>query len=258
MAEFVGVLHVHSTFSDGVMSLAEIREWALTEELDFVCVTDHSKRLRDTRLAEFCSECERLSTNVLLVPGVEFEHSGRHVLTIAPADVLTTLTDEIAVRDPETVRQRGGLTIWAHPSLTYAVSLRDAVATPYDGWEIWNRKVDGPAPNLPVLSLLRGLGSGREILSFAGLDMHEQIGDTLPRLSLRTAESELTLASLIDSMRAGDYTIVIDAARSMTPNSRAINLSLSLRVRSYARHATTRARCTAAALKHRVLTGVWP
>lgn len=258
MAEFAGVMHVHSTFSDGVMSLPEIGQWALAEGLDFVCVTDHSSGLRGDRLAAFCSECESLSDDVLLVPGVEFEHSGRHVLVIAPPEGLVTLTDETAVRNPELVRERGGLSIWAHPSQSYAISLRDAIETCYDGWEIWNLKVDGQAPNVPVFSLLRRVAKARPLLPFAGLDAHEQPTDNRPTLRVTTEKSELTVEALLDSFRRGSYAIVSDALPPITPGSPAIALGLATRLRSYARYGATRARCAAAALRHRILTGAWP
>jgi hypothetical protein len=259
VAEFAGVMHVHSTYSDGAMSLPEISEWALADGLDFVCVTDHSSGLRGDRLEAFCSQCSGLSGETLLVPGVEFEHSGRHVLVIAPPESLATLTDETAVRNPELAKERGGLTIWAHPSQSYAISLRDAIATCYDGWEIWNLKVDGVAPSLPMLSLLRRLAEDRPLLPFAGLDAHERpAADGRPVLQVRTEQSELTVAALLESFRSGSYAIVSDAMPPITAGSPAIALPIASRLRSYARYGATRTRCAAAALRHRSLSGAWP
>ena len=45
--EYVGNLHVHTPYSDGSGSHAEIAEAALTVGLDFVIYTDHNVRLRN-------------------------------------------------------------------------------------------------------------------------------------------------------------------------------------------------------------------
>ncbi len=253
MGEFTGVLHVHSTFSDGAMSLPEIRDWAAGENLDFVCVTDHSDALRDGGIEAYISACEQISNEVLLVPGVEFSGLGRHVIALATPDVLMDLTDDTVVHCPELVRERGGLTIWAHPAQTYAVSMRNAINAAYDGWEIWNVKVDGDHPNLVLAGLLERMERERSILPFRGLDLHRLPSSEIPMPRTTIHVDELSIETVVDSFRRGSYLMPDErewGARHEADGhlSRKIS-SLSARIR----HSIVRARCSTAITLHHAL-----
>ena len=252
MADFSGVLHVHSSFSDGAMSVAEIADWAIAAQLDFVVVTDHSESLPPDRRSELFEECERLSRRVLLVPAVEFAHSGRHVIAMGPRECLISLTDEEAVRSPEMVRERGGMTIWAHPALTYALSLRDGVEADYDGWETWNLKVDGDLPNLPVISLLGRLARLRPIHSFAGSDLHAApASGGGPRLAVTADADELSANALLDSLRRGEFRV--ECSRGSDPQAQ-VRPTAWDRTRSSLRHRRTRVACVVRYIAHRMKT----
>ncbi|MGI5817371.1 MAG: PHP domain-containing protein [Armatimonadota bacterium] len=257
MADFAGVLHVHSTFSDGTMALTEIREWAVAEQLDFVCISDHSEHLPNDRRSCLIDECARLSGEVLLLPGIEFAHSGRHVIAFGPDQCLMRLTDEEAVTQPETVRERGGMTIWAHPALTYSMSLRDGAAARYDGWEIWNLKVDGAFPNLPVMSLLEHTGREPAILPFVGWDLHaDPTGTTGPRVAVSVSDDDLTRIALLESLRRGDFRLPADVGNTVDARVFAAGASACERAASVLRHQRTRATCVARHLAHRMKTGL--
>ncbi len=254
MAEFRGVLHVHSTFSDGALSLEEVGEWALGESLDFVCLADHSGAVRGRRLRQLCDDCRRLSGEVLLVPGVEFECGGRHVVVVAPDEALLGLTDREVIHDPAVVRRAGGITIWAHPSLTFSVSLRDAIAAEYDGWEVWNRRADGQTPCVPILRLFRRLARKRPLLPHAGVDLHVLPVRSIPVYTLQTADAQITTEALVDALRSGDYAIsdAGEAARIM-PQGPDANVGTFAGVASRLRYLAIRGRCVAAVLKHGVV-----
>jgi hypothetical protein len=255
MAEFTGVMHVHSTFSDGDLSPVEIRDWAVAEELDFVCITDHSESLTRDRRAELGEECRRLSTGPILLPAIEFAHSGRHVIALASDECLMALTDEEVVTRPEAVRERGGMTIWAHPAATYDLSLRDGAATRYDGWEIWNLKVDGLYPNLPVISLLERTARRSAILPFVGWDLHgAPKGSVRPRMVVSTATSELTRDALLQALRRGDFRICTDTFDAAGGAAITIRPSTGQRLISILRHRRTRAICAMKYLAHRMTT----
>lgn len=246
MAEFTGVLHVHSNYSDGELSLAEIAEWARGEALDFVCVTDHSGRARGERLRELCAECVRLSGDVLLVPGVEFEHCGRHVLVIAPVECLLGLTEETAVEQPAAVNEGGGLTIWAHPSLTFDLSLRPGIDAPYDGWEIWNLRMDGRVPCLPIATLRQRIMQQRPLMAFAGLDLHRLPIATIPTCTVRIEGQDLSAEALLHALRQGSHAITVHGQALELPRG------TRARVASHLRHWAIRARCVAAVVKNRL------
>lgn len=251
MPEFTGVLHVHSTYSDGELSPAEIAQWAGDRGLDFVCITDHSGRARGERLRELCAECERLSGDVLLVPGVEFEHRGRHVLVIAPVECLLGLTDEMAVEDPEAVRQGGGLTVWAHPSLTFDFSLSAGIETGYDGWEIWNLRTDGTRPCLPMAELLRRVARRRPLMAFAGLDLHRLPVGEMPACTVRVDAPTLSRETLIQALRRGQHVITLRGEELRLP------MGACARLGSHLRHWAIRSRCAAAVARHRLLVEPW-
>jgi hypothetical protein len=254
MAEFRGVLHVHSTFSDGALSLEEVGDWALREGLDFVCLADHSGAVRGERLRQLCDNCRSLSGQVLLVPGVEFEYRGRHVVVIAPAEALLGLTDRDVIENPVVVRRAGGMTIWAHPSLTFSVSLRDAIATEYDGWEVWNRRADGRTPCVPILRLFRRLARNRPLLPHAGVDLHALPVRNIPVYTLQTADAQITTEALVDALRSGEYAISDsgEAAR-IAPQGPDASAGTYASVASWLRYLAIRGRCVAAVLKHRVV-----
>lgn len=249
MAAFTGVLHVHSTYSDGVLSPAEIAAWARGEGLDFVGITDHSARARGDRLQELCAECEQLSGEVLLMPGVEFEHHGRHVLAFAPAECLLTLTDEVAVEEPEAVREAGGVTIWAHPSLTFDFSLQAGIETPYDGWEVWNLRVDGRAPCLPMVALRQRIARQRPLMAFAGLDLHRLPLAALPTCTVEIDGPTPDTESLLRALGQGHHVVGV--------REEGLDRSLprSGRLSSHLRHRAIRARCVAALAWHRLGAG---
>jgi len=56
-----GVLHVHSTYSDGERSLGQLRELFLSEGCRFVVMSDHADSLDAPRVREYVDECRRLS-----------------------------------------------------------------------------------------------------------------------------------------------------------------------------------------------------
>ena len=58
-----GVLHIHSTYSDGEFTLAELREIYLAAGCRFACVTDHADAfaLDPERLDAYRRECDARS-----------------------------------------------------------------------------------------------------------------------------------------------------------------------------------------------------
>ncbi len=253
MAEFTGVFHVHSTFSDGEMTLTQIRDWAVAAELDFVCVTDHAESLPPGKREEFFKECERLSTETLLVPGIEFAHSGRHVIALAPSQCLSNLDDAEVVDNPDTVRKCGGITIWAHPAFTFDLSLHDGAAARYDGWEVWSLKHDGGSPNLPVLALLEETARQWPVLAFAGWDLHGVANhDIGPRIRLSIATDKLTQDGLLTALCNGSFCIESDTCGS--ENSCLAVPFLWRGAISWLQYCKTRFSCVARYLGHRVKT----
>jgi len=194
--ERIGVVHIHSRYSDGAGSVEEILQAGRTAELDFIVLTDH-----DT----FAARRE----------GWEGVHDGRVVLVaaeITPASdghVLAMNTRHCrgyAARQCkgalDGIAEQGGYAVIAHPMGKHKPSLMIRHAPWYDwnhpavrGIEIWSymhdwidevvwwrlpaayefwryphRRVRGPEP--AVLRQWDRVGRRRRIAGLAGLDCH--------------------------------------------------------------------------------------
>ena len=104
----VGVVHVHSSYSDGSGSVTDILRAANQAGLDFVVLTDH----RDPYALR--NEGQEYREGVLLLAGSEVATEGGHILALdIPDPVLRFGTDPAeTLRD---VDEMGGFAIAAHP-----------------------------------------------------------------------------------------------------------------------------------------------
>ncbi len=167
-----GALHVHSTYSDGERTLAELRALFRDADCAFVCVTDHADAFTAERVLEYRAECESLSTpDFTMVPGLEFGCDRRmHVIGYG----VTRLCEST---DPQEVIAHiaacGGISVIAHPQ-DAAFSWIESFETLPDGIEVWNTKYDGQyAPRARTFRLLERLRSRRpDMLAFYGQDLH--------------------------------------------------------------------------------------
>ncbi|MEI6499394.1 MAG: hypothetical protein WCP21_00045 [Armatimonadota bacterium] len=261
MPRYVGAFHVHSAFSDGNLSLEQLANVARAQQLDFVVCADHAPYLEADQVAALVQKCAELSDEaLLLVPGLEFELEGRHVVALGPGALLGELEAGTVVGAPETVRARGGFTVWAHPAVTFAWTLGRPLQLAYDAWEVWNRRADGSSPCLPVLrALWKARRRGRPVLALAGTDFHK--GDMIPGpFVVVEGPPELTVSAVLEALREGQYQI----QGSGGGGSGAINArgegeqpSLPIRLFSVARYALQRVHCVLALARYRCLAGLW-
>ena len=141
-AELVGVLHVHTRFSDGTATPAELVSLAADMGLDFLGINDH--RNLKAREAGWAGP----QSGVVVLAGSELNDPTRanHILVYG-ADSIPPVTDSAG--QLSTVASRGGLAIVAHPCETGA---RLPKMGPYpwnrgplpgvDGVEVWNYMSD--------------------------------------------------------------------------------------------------------------------
>jgi len=194
--EHVGVLHIHSHYSDGSASVAEIVEAARPAGLDFLVLSDH-----DT-LAARRERWEGLHDDVQVLVAVEITPARQgHVLAMN----VRRCAGFAARHNRETldaVAAQGGYALVAHPSGKNRPSLRIRQRPWYDwnhpavrGMEIWSylhdwidgvvwwrlpmayefwkhpeRRVEGPYPR--ILRLWDRLGRTRRVAGLGGLDCH--------------------------------------------------------------------------------------
>lgn len=207
-----GLVHVHSTISDGAFTPAQLRELAQSQGYRFIVLCEHTQHFSLEERPAAAQECRSVSDEEFLcLFALECNAEGRHVLLLGPEEYLFEARDSEVGLAPEKAREAGGLTIWAHPGATTFPHLRRAIAADYDGWEVWNQYTDGPLPSFPILSaLLRQRRQGRRLLALGGADYHDPARHSLyPALEVDLPALEGP--ALIESLRAGRYQIVHDA-----------------------------------------------
>lgn len=138
--EYVGVIHIHSTYSDGSRTIPEIAAIARDVELDFLLMTDHNT-LQPKR-----DGLEGWYNGVLVGIGYEINDANdlNHYLAFnMENEAPDTVHPEVYV---EQVKKAGGFGIIAHPDEKrkaikefppYPWNLWDS--PDFDGIEIWNQ-----------------------------------------------------------------------------------------------------------------------
>jgi hypothetical protein len=198
-----GAMHVHSTYSDGEFTLAELRRVYLDEGCAFLCMTDHAEYFAPDQLSKYIDECQVLSDEqFLFVAGLEYECEKRmHILGYGA----TRLTDS---QDPETVirhiESQGAVSVIAHPKNEFFEWIQKFETLP-QGIETWNSKYDGRyAPRPETFALLQSLRERKpEMHAFYGQDLHwkKQFRGVFVQLHSTPANTQGILAALA----SGDY-----------------------------------------------------
>jgi hypothetical protein len=167
-----GAIHIHSTWSDGEFTLAELRDVYRAAGCVFVGMTDHAESFSAESLERYVAECASLSdADFTMIPGLEFTCLNRmHVLGLGTTALATS-------RDPQDVIARidelGGISVIAHP-MDSAFAWIETFTTLPRGIEVWNTKYDGRyAPRVGTFDLLARLQARRsDMKAFYGQDMH--------------------------------------------------------------------------------------
>jgi len=206
-----GALHIHSTYSDGDFTLAELRELFVRAGCRFACVSDHADWFDAEKLAAYVRECDDRSDDTFrFIAGLEYRcANGMHVLGYG-------VTAFIASEDPQAViraiAEQGGLAVIAHPK-TDAFGWIESFATLPHGIETWNTKYDGRyAPRAGTYVLLARLQARRpDMTAFYGQDLHwrRQYRGLFVEIAGDTTERD----AVLDALRRGDYVGVKDDLR---------------------------------------------
>jgi predicted ATP-grasp superfamily ATP-dependent carboligase len=198
-----GVLHVHSTYSDGDFTLEELRSIFVAAGCQFACVSDHADSFDARKLSAYLDECRDRSDEAFrFIPGLEYTCMNRmHVLgygaTFLPASA-----------DPQEVIQAiaraGGIAVIAHPK-DEAFGWIESFETLPNGIEAWNTKYDGRyAPRPATFALLARLKARRpDMTAFYGQDLHwrKQHRGLFVTLNRDPVDRE----GVLQALRAGDY-----------------------------------------------------
>lgn len=198
-----GLLHVHTTFSDGELTPAQVRDALRADGFRFACLTDHAEMLTADSLAAYVDICTRLSDqSFLLLPGLEFAcDGGLHILgfgcvSLAPSAEPTAVIEHI--------RRAGGVAVVAHPRPGQETVIERLIGQ-LDGIEAWNTKADGRlAPRPGTISLVERLCTGDSgPFAFYGVDWHWR--RQYRRLSTQIQVTEANASAVLGALKAGRF-----------------------------------------------------
>jgi len=198
-----GALHIHSTYSDGELTLAQLRRAFVKAGCRFLCLTDHAEAFDAEKLEAYRRDCDRLSDDrFLFIAGLEYNCVGRmHVLGYGT----TALVDSI---DPQAVigaiRESAGIAVIAHPKDAMFPAIEAFDVLP-DGIEVWNSKYDGRyAPRPGTWHLLERLRVRRpDLHAFYGQDLHWK--RQYRGLMTVLGSADLTRQGVLAALAAGEF-----------------------------------------------------
>ena len=195
-----GAIHVHSTYSDGEFTLAELREIFVSAGCSFVCMTDHAEYFDVASREAYKSDCRNLSDDRFqFIPGVEYTCRERmHVLAYGVTSPVVTTEPQRVISH---IRSEGGLAVIAHP-MDSAFDWIESFETLPDGIETWNSKYDGRlAPRPATFALLNRLQKrAPRMRAFYGIDLHwkKQYRGLFNIVEADTPAPEKILAAMAD------------------------------------------------------------
>ena len=206
-----GVLHCHSTYSDGDLTLVELREIFVSAGCRFLCITDHAEYFDAEKTAAYQHECEQRSDDHFrFIAGLEYRcTNGMHVLGYGTTSPIASIDPEEVFRQ---IRLAGGVAVIAHPRDDAFAWIETFEMLP-DGIETWNSKYDGRyAPRPGTFALLGRLKARRpSMTAFYGQDLHWR---NQYRGLFTMAECEAAdRASVLRALGRGDYVGVKDDLR---------------------------------------------
>lgn len=192
MYEYVGAIHMHSTFSDGTGEVPDIAKYADEVGLDFILLTDHNT------LRALDEGFEKWYGNTLLLVGVEIndKENKNHYLAFGINEAFSTRTP--AVKYVAKVKEQGGIGFLAHPHEKR--KHKEHPAYPWTEWdtedftgiEIWNHMSEWvenlteenkyrsflhplrtvSAPPKETLKVWDELNLKRKVVGIGGIDAH--------------------------------------------------------------------------------------
>ncbi|MBI4471809.1 MAG: PHP domain-containing protein [Acidobacteria bacterium] len=202
-----GVLHLHSTFSDGEDPLERVIHAVMQAGMDFACVSDHAEVFDDTRMKDYVGLCQTLSTHrFLVIPGLEFAlHGGTiHILGYGITRRIRFAGMEDLV---DRIHEAGGIAVLAHPPAG-TTNLIGSIKAKLDGIEIWNGRYDGiHAPRADSIQLLRKTRHlNLKTFAYCGIDLHK-IGQVRKPLYLEVETGSISREAIFTSLRAGLFAL---------------------------------------------------
>jgi hypothetical protein len=169
---FKGAIHLHSVYSDGEFTLAELRETLIAAGCSFACMTDHAEYFDRQKTRDYFAECDSLSDDRFrFIPGFEYScYERMHVLGLGVTEAAETQDPQEVIR---IIARSRGVSIIAHPKDEFFGWIETFDELP-NGIETWNSKYDGRyAPRVATFQLLERLRRRKpEMRAYYGVDLH--------------------------------------------------------------------------------------
>jgi hypothetical protein len=200
-----GAMHVHSTYSDGEFTLAELRRVFLDEGCAFVCISDHAEYFDPDKLRQYQDELRSLSDpKLLFVAGLEFRcEQEMHILGYGATRLIDSQSPETVIRQ---IDAQGAVSVIAHPKNDHFEWIEKFETLPR-GIETWNSKYDGRyAPRPGTFALLQSLRRRKpEMRAFYGQDLHwkKQFRGLFVQLDSSPTDAQGILTALTDGAYSG-------------------------------------------------------
>jgi len=219
-----GAMHAHSTYSDGELTLDELRRNYLTQGCSFLCITDHSEYFDAGSVRTYAKELQaRSDDKFCFVMGLEYRcEREMHILGYG-ASVLTSSTD------PQTVfrhiKSQDAIAVIAHPKDEFFPWIEGFDVLP-KGIEVWNSKYDGRyAPRPGTFALLQRLRErAPEMQAFYGQDLHWK--KQFRGLCVTVDCDALNPSAILAALAAGKYSGTYSATPGRKHSSHADELLL--------------------------------
>ncbi len=198
-----GVMHIHSTYSDGEFTLSELREVFLAENCAFVCMTDHAEYFDRESVHRYIAECEALSdARLRMVPGLEYRcDRDMHILGYHATQLFDGKNPQEVIRH---IDAQGAISVIAHPKNDFFEWIESFSTLP-QGIETWNSKYDGQyAPRSGTFAFLQRLKQQSPAMhAFYGLDLHwkKQFHNFFIELDCDSCESD----AIVSALAAGTF-----------------------------------------------------
>lgn len=203
-----GVIHAHSTYSDGEYSLSELREVLLSSGCSFVCMTDHAEYFDEQKVREYRDECDRLSDDKFtFVAGLEFTCDQRmHVLGYGVTELVSATNPQEVISH---IEKSGGVSVIAHP-MDSAFPWIESFSVLPRGIETWNSKYDGRyGPRAGTFELLQRLQTRQKnMMAFYGVDFHWK--KQFRRLYTSMESDVISRDQILSALSNGNYSAFKD------------------------------------------------
>jgi predicted metal-dependent phosphoesterase TrpH len=181
-------LHVHTIFSDSVITLKDLVFYAKKSGLNAVAITDHN-------CVEGAAKFAKETGELLIIPGIEVSSMHGHIVGLNVHQVIPKgLTADETV---DKIHQAGGIAVACHPYAMFKGSIGKHVTAKFDAIEVINACA---TPFSRCVSKAQQTADTLKLPGVAGTDAHygPQIGHAYTII-----EAELNIESIMIAIKAG-------------------------------------------------------